>query len=138
MASTIRNAANYPLFAIGGTTPDVSGAMQDYYQQLTFELLTKTAIGFQAVENTLPIIFRGVIQPFSERQLALLPVGERAWSHFMLHSDPVLTLQVDDIVLWKGKQTRVAGRTDNALYGYVKYHLVQDWTGSDPVIGVNP
>lgn len=136
--STISNAANRPLFAKSGTTPDVSGALQDYYQNLVFEPLTKTVTGFQVVENTIPIEFRGVIQPFNQRQLLLKPEGQRAWTWFMLHSDPVLTLNVDDIVLWNGKQTRVMARQDNALYGFIVYHLVQDWTGSDPTVGFGP
>lgn len=130
--STINNAANQPLFAKAGTVPDVSGAMQDYYQPIVFEPVAKQVTGFQVVETPNPINFRGLIQPFTDRQLYLKPEGQRAWSWFWLHSDPVLTLQVDDVVIWKGKQTRVMSRKDNFLYGYVEYHLVQDWTGAGP------
>lgn len=130
--STIANGSERPLFSIAGTTPDVSGALQDYYQSLVFEPISKSVNGFQVVEIGNPINFRGVIQPFTVRQLLLRPEGERAWSWFWLHSDPVLTLQVDDVVNWNGKQTRVMGRKDFRLYGYVEYQLVQDWTGAGP------
>lgn len=132
MPGTINNAANQLLFAKAGTTPDVSGALQDYYQAMVFEPLVKTVVGFQALEVPNPINFRGVIQPFTGRQLMLKPEGQRAWTWFLLHSDPVLTLQVDDVVLWNGKQTRVMARKDYGLYGYVVYELCQDWTGSGP------
>jgi hypothetical protein len=130
--NTIANACNRPLFEENGTVPDVSGALQDYFQPMVFEPLVKTAVGFQAVENATPINFRGTIQPFNQRQLMLKPEGERAWTWFTLHSDPVLTLQVDDVVKYLGKQTRVMGRKNFSLYGYVEYEIVQDWTGSGP------
>lgn len=126
--ATIANGANSPLFAKNGSVPDVSGAMQDYYQQITFEPIVKTVVGFQNVETTTPISFRGTWQPFTERQLLMKPEGQRAWTWFWMHSDPVLTLQVDDIGVWNGKPTRVMARKDYGLYGYVEYHLVQDWT----------
>lgn len=129
---TIANAKNLPLFAKNGSTPDVSGALQDYYQDLTFTLLTKTVQGFQVVESANPIEFRGTIQPYSARQLMMKPEGQRAWTWYYMHSDPVVTLQVDDVVLWNGKQTRVMSRKDFGLYGYCEYSLVQDWTGSGP------
>lgn len=130
--SKIANACDLPLFAKAGTVPDVSGALQDYFQFMVFEPLEKTVTGFQVIETPNPINFRGVIYPLTERQLFLKPEGQRAWSWFLLHSDPTLTLQVDDVVLWKGKQTRVMARKDFALYGYVEYHLAQDWTGAGP------
>jgi hypothetical protein len=128
----ISNAANRPLFDKSGSVPDVSGAMQDYFQTMIFTPLVKTVSGFQAVETGSPIIFQGVIQPFTERQLLLKPEGQRAWSWLWLHADPVLTLEVDDVVLFKGIQTRVMSRKDYELYGYVEYHLVQDWQGAGP------
>ncbi len=130
--SRISNAANRPLFDKSGTIPDVSGGLQDYFQPMQFIPVAKTVAGFQALEIPDPINFQGTWQPFTERQLLLRPEGQRAWSWFTLHADPVLTLQVDDVVLWNGKQTRVMGRTDYGLYGYVEYKLVQDYTGAGP------
>ena len=130
--SPIPNAANRPLFDRAGSVPDVSGALFDYFQTMIFTPVTKTVTGFQAVETGNPIVFQGVIQPFTERQLFLKPEGERAWTWLWLHADPVLTLNVDDVVLFKGIQTRVMARKDYALYGYVEYQLVQDWQGAGP------
>lgn len=130
--STLANAANKPLFDKSGSVPDVSGALQDYYQPMVFTPVAKIVEGFQVAEVGNPINFRGVIQPFTGRQLLLKPEGQRAWTWFDLHSDPVLTLKVDDVVLWNGKQTRVMFISNNTLYGFVNYHLVQDWTGAGP------
>lgn len=130
--NTIPNGSNKPLNFQQGTVPDVSGALKDYFQTITFSQVTKTVVGFQLDEAASPIVFQGIIQPFSPRQLMLRPEGQRAWTWFDLYADPVLTLQVDDVVIWLGKQTRVMARKDYALYNYVNYQLVQDWTGSGP------
>lgn len=129
---TINNAANQPLFQKAGTVPDVSGALQDYFQAMVFTLVRKLVVGFQALETPLPINFRGVVQPATDRQLLLKPEGQRAWTWFTLHSDPTLTLQVDDVVEWLGKQTRIMSRKDFMLYGYIEYTMVQDWIGAGP------
>ena len=130
--SKIFNAASKPLFDKSGTVPDVSGALQDYYQPMQFTTVSKAVQGFQVAETPTPINFQGTIQPFTDRQLFFKPEGQRAWSWYWLHADSSLSLNVDDIVLWKGKQTRVMSRKEYELYGYVEYHLVQDWTGSGP------
>lgn len=130
--STIPNACNRPINFGQGTVPDVSGALKDYFQPTTFTILVKSVVAFQNVETPTNVTFQGTIQPFTERQLLLKPEGQRAWTWFLLHADPVLTLKVDDVVYWNSKQTRVMSRKDFAMYGYVEYHLVQDWTGSGP------
>lgn len=132
MASTIPNAANTPLNVRTGTIPDVSGAMRDWYQPMIFGQVTKTIEGFQVIETMVETTFQGVVQPLSPRRLALKPEGQRAWTWLMLHAEPVLSLEVDEVVVYLGVQTRVMAKEDYAIYGYVYYELVQDWTGSGP------
>lgn len=132
MTNTIANGANTPLNVRTGSIPNVGGAMRDWFQPLVFTPITKTVSAFQVVEIGTPVNFMGVIQPLTERQLMQKPEGQRAWTWFLVHADPVLTLQVDDVGVFLGKQTRVMSRKDYALYGFVEYHWVQDWTGSGP------
>ncbi len=132
MANIIPNAANKPLFQKSGTLPDVSGALKDYFQTIVFESVTKSVTAFQVMEVGAPIIFQGLIQPFTERRLMLLQEGQRAWTWYLMHADPVLTLEVDDVAIWNSKQTRVMSRKDYGLYGFVEYTLIQDWNGSGP------
>lgn len=129
---TIANGANRPLNVQTGTIPNVGGAMLDWFQPMVFTLVAKEVDGFQVVETSTDISFHGVIQPLRLRDLALKPEGQRAWTWLWLHSDPSLTLQVDEVVLYLGVQTRVMGRKDYGIYGFVEYELVQDWTGSGP------
>lgn len=130
--STIFNAANRPLNQVTGTVPDVSGAMTDWFQPMVFTQVTKETKGFQLIETATSINFRGVIQPLSGRRLELKPEGQRAWTWLLLHADPSLTLEVDEVVTFNGVQTRVMSQKDYRLYGYVEYELVQDWTGAGP------
>lgn len=135
---TIPNGANTPLNAQAGTVPNLSGALLDYFQPMVFTRVTKTVGAFQAIESAEEINFRGVIQPLTDRALQLKPEGQRAWTWLMLHAQPVLTLDVDEVVNYLGVQTRVMARKDYTLYGYVQYELVQDWTGSGPYPGATP
>ncbi len=129
---TIVNGANTPLNQTRGTVPDVSGALKDYFQLMVFKPLVKTVSGFQAVETAMPVSFWGTIQPFSARQLMLKPEGQRAWSWWLVHAEPGVVLEVDDVVSYLSKQYRVMARNDQSLYGYLEFHLVQDYTGSGP------
>lgn len=130
--STIINAANISINQQNTSVPDVSGALQNYFQKMTFVLLQKTVNGFQAVEDSLPIEFWATLQPFTPRQLMLKPEGQRAWTWFTLHAEPGVVLKVDDVVQYLDKQFRVMAQTDFRLYGYVLFELVQDWTGAGP------
>lgn len=106
--------------------------MTDRFQPMVFTPVVKMTSAFQVIETGTPINFRGNIQPLSPRRLELKPEGQRAWTWLQLHSDPVLKLEVDDVVLYLGVQTRVMNKTDYRLYGFVYYEVVQDWTGAGP------
>lgn len=135
--NTIANACNVPLNEQQGTIPNMGGALLDYMQSMTFTRVVKETVGFRLVETATDITFWGVIQPLTERQLMLKPEGQRAWTWFKLYAqaqpnDALLTLNVDEVVTWLGRQTRVMGRTYYGIYSYVEYSLVQDWIGQGP------
>lgn len=132
--STIANGKNTPLNVKTGTVPDVGGALTDWFQPMVFERVTKETVGFQVIETGVETAFRGVIQPFTNRDLQLKPEGQRAWSWFWLHAEPQLALNVDEVVTYLGVQTRVMARKDYTIYGYIVYELVQDWTGAGPTL----
>lgn len=124
---TIFNARNRSIKEVSGTVPDVSGALMDRMQDLVFTRITKETVGFQVVETQKPCPFRGNIQPLSARRLEQKPEGERGWTWFLVHAEPVLRLDVDEIIVYQGKPTRVMARKDYALFGFIEYELVQDW-----------
>lgn len=130
--ATIQNGSNIPLTFQQGTVPNMGDALLNWFQTMVFTQIVKTVVGFEVLETPTNTTFRGVLQPFTGRQLALLPEGQRAWNWQTLHSQPVLKLMVDDVVTWQNRQVRVMSRKDYSLYSYVEYTLVLDWTGSGP------
>lgn len=134
---TLGNAKNIPLNLQTGSIPNMGVSLLDWFQYITFGQVTKVVEGFQVKETVTDVSFWGIIQPLTERQLILKPEGQRAWTWFDLYvqaspAGAVISLNVDDVVIWNQKQTRVMGRKDYALYGFTEMSLVQDWTNSGP------
>jgi hypothetical protein len=132
VTGTIINAANLPLSYKQGSVPDVSGSLKDRFQLMSFEQVTKTVANGFVTETSTPISFWGTFYPFSGRQLMLKPEGQRAWSWYTIIAEPGVILQVDDVLIWNGVQTRVMFRGNWTLYGFYEYHVVQDFTGAGP------
>lgn len=128
----IANGKNTPLNQRMGSFPDVSGALSDWFQKMTFGIVTKTVTGFQVVETVEEIFFEGVWQPLREQALFLKPEGQRDWEWFQLHATPVLDLANDSIINYLGVQYRILFRKDYKLNGYIEYHLINDYTGAGP------
>lgn len=132
---TIQNGTNVPLGFQMGTVPNMMECLTDYMQNLTFEQLTTTVVGFESSQTPVTTNFFGLFMPFTPRELALLPEGQRSWTFYHLYTILPLTLNTDDVVIFpqlNNKQTRVMFRNDYALYSFLEYRLAQDWTGSGP------
>lgn len=128
----INNAKDVPLNANTGTLPDMADTLMDWFQPLTFGLITKTVVDFQLVETVVDINFHGIIQPLSGKQIAMKPEGQRQWNWIMVHSDLKLSLQIDDVVIFLGEQYRVQNKKNYSLYKYQYYELVEDFLQSGP------
>ncbi len=133
MAGTIINAKNIPLSQQNTYVPDVSGAVQNYFQLMNFTTLVKTVVNFQVVETPTVTNFWGAIFPFSDNQLRMLPEGQRTqWQYFIMYAEPAVIMKPDDVVNYLNVQYRVLSRRDYKLYGVMEYVLITDWTGSGP------
>lgn len=132
MSIPISNASSRLLTETSGTLPDVSGALLDYFQAMTFVHVGKVVDEFIVTETPTDIDFQGVIQPFGARQLAMKPEGQRAWKWWMLHAQPGITLEPDEVVSYQGTQYRVRSQNDYGLYSYVSYELTEDYSGAGP------
>jgi hypothetical protein len=73
-----------------------------------------------------------VWQVLTDKKLMMKPEGQQAWDWFMVHSQPQLNLEVDNVIIYRSKQYRVMAKKDYSLYGYIEYHLVDDYTASGP------
>lgn len=128
----IGNAKDIKLNQNSGTMPDVSDALLDWFQKMTFTTVVKTIVDFQVVETPTDVDFIGVWQPFGPRQLQMLPEGERQWKWFTCHSQIQLPLTPDQVITYLDTQYRVKDVLDYSLNGYYEYHLVEDYEGSGP------
>jgi hypothetical protein len=126
--------ANMPLNQINSNLPNMENALISWYVPMVFEVVTKETIGGRVVETTTPVNFHGVMQPLTTAKLMLRPEGQRTWKWFLMHCDTSLKLNTDDVVIYKGVQTRVMGVKDYSDYGYLEYELCQDWTGVGPSV----
>lgn len=132
MGIPIFNAADVTLDQNTGTLPNMGDALLNWFQPMTFSVVTKTVSGFDVVETKADVSFQGVWQPLSANQLQLKPEGQRSWQWFRVHASPGLSLINDDVVTYQGIQYRVMAKYDFLIYGFNEYHLVNDYTGSGP------
>lgn len=121
----IKNGKDTLLNQSTGTLPDLSGAMRDWFQKMTFAVITKTIVNFRAVEVEVRTAFQGVMQPASPEQIQLKPEGQRAWIWHTLHAETSLILEIDGKVIYLGLEYRVMSKSDFSKYGYVQYDLVE-------------
>lgn len=132
MGIPIQNAKDKLLTQNTGTMPNVSGAIQNWFQPMTFVVVEKAVEGFQNVETPTNIDFLGVWQPMTAQQLSMKPEGQRKWKWFTVHTQPGVPLDPDDVVTYLGTQYRVMQKLDYTLDGYIEYHLIDDYEGSGP------
>ena len=123
----IKNGKDTKLNESTGTLPDVSGAMLGWFQKMTVEIICKTIINFRVVETLRTVNFSGVIQPFTDQQINMMPIGQRAWRWYTLHAETSLDLKIDDVMLYSDVKYRVQSKANYNKYGYVKYNLVEDF-----------
>jgi len=129
----IPNAKNIPLNALQGTVPDVSGALMDRFQQMTFGQIGKVINQiFQVQETVTNFSFLGNWQAAQPTNLEIMARGERSWTYWTVHTLSVLPLQTDDVITYLGTQYRVMSKTDFTLNGFVEYRFISDYSGSGP------
>lgn len=114
---------------MSATLPTMFDTVLDYLQPMVFENVLKSQVGFQTQETAVETNFQGVWQPFTAQQLRMKPEGQRAWKWFQLHAHPQLILNPDDIVKFQNQNYRVMTKQDYSQYGFVEYHLTNDYTG---------
>lgn len=124
----IQNGKDTLLTANPGTLPNMQNAIADWFQTMTFQKVVKTTVNFVLVEALTTFSAMGVRQPFTPQQLLMKPIGQRQWKWETLHCYPDLILDPDEIVLFLGTKYRVMQKLDWKEYGYLEYHLVEDYT----------
>lgn len=123
----IKNGSEVSLIENPGTLPNMESTLLDWFQKLTFTQVEKNTIDFKLVEVETSYDFMGVRQPFTVQQLMMKPEGQRKWKWEMIHALPDLVLEPDEIITFLDQNYRVDQKLDYKEYGYVEYHIVQDY-----------
>ena len=129
MSTPITNAASILLDEITGTLPNMSGTLVNYFQNLEFNVITKTVVNFKLIETKTTVAFRGVVEAITGQQLMIKPEGQRNWTWINVWALPNLVLKPDDIFEYKGVRYRVMKRNDWRAYGYVQYDCCEQYEG---------
>lgn len=80
-----------------------------------------------SIETQIPIIFQGVIQPLSPKQLTIKPEGERAWEWLQIHTATQLALNTGDRIKYNTKLFKVMAQNNYSLNNYYEYHIAEDF-----------
>lgn len=121
----IVNGKDIPFASSFNTLPDVSDVLPDWFQDMTFQVVTKDLEDYEVVENLTTITTQGVRQPMSAQRIAIKPEGQRAWKWETIHCLPDVKLNIDDIIIFDGVKYRVMNRWNWAEYGYLEYEICQ-------------
>ena len=124
----ILNARDRNADILSSGLPDVSAGVEHFFQPITVDLVVKTQTDGYTEEEKKRYKTQGTVQPFSAKELKILPEGQRGWKWTMLHCLPGLCLDLDDIVIIRGVRSRVMGSKDFSEYGYKEYHLAEGYT----------
>lgn len=122
----IGNARDLPIDDVP-STPSVASTLLGWFKRLELIQIVKTVVDYKTVEVEKPLVTSGIIQPFTEEDLSILPEGERSWRWHMIHATPDLALATDDVVEFGGEKSRVMGKLDYSDQGFVQYRVVNDY-----------
>lgn len=108
--------------------PQMDTTLTGWEVPLTLIKLTQSIYEGDLVTSQTTYKFQGVWQPFSMQQLALLPEGQRSWSHYWLHvKSSQLDLKTADKFIFENHRYKVVELKDYHLNGFIEYHVVLDY-----------
>lgn len=112
--------------------PRMDMVMNGWMQNITLGIIT-TVISPETgkvLETTRWINTAGVLQPYTDEDLKILPEGDRSWIWQKLHALPSLALFTNDKIVLPDGKYRVVSKRDYTLYGYIEYSLQGDYAAS--------
>lgn len=106
--------------------PNMSSTITSWSQKLVIKKITKELIDYKIEETESTISIDGVMQPLDPQKLEMKAEGQRAWAWQMLHT--TYNFAMDDKLLFLNVPYRVLEKINYSQYGYIEYHLAQDYT----------
>lgn len=123
----IHNACDQSLDQNRSALPNVATALDGWMQQIQFIKLSKNIVNHEVVEYEDKICLMAVRQPMNAQTLELKPEGQRQWKWETIHALPDVELMPDDRIKFDNSKYRVMEKLDFTEYGYIEYHIVQDY-----------
>jgi len=123
----ITNANSRSLDQMTPTLPNMEATISDWFQNLTFTIVKKETINFEVVETRTNIQFEGIVQFQNHQNLDISPTGQRKWKQMSVWATPDLTLNPDDIFIYKETPFRVMHKNDWSAYGYNSFECIEDF-----------
>ena len=109
--------------------PQMGHVLDGWEVPLTLVKIIQDVSDGELVYSEIRYNFMGVWQPLRDEQLALLPEGQRSWSHYLIHcKSGELNLETGDKIIFRNKMFKVLEKKDYTLNGYVEYHIIADYT----------
>lgn len=131
----INNASDKPLGF--SSTPNVESALSGWMRKIYVAKLTKTIVNFRVQETRTVYEVFAVRQPFTTKQLAIKPEGQRAWQWDTLHvKSNDVEFCLDDQIFIDDKKFRVMQKFEWNDRGYIEYQIVEDW-GQNLNLGIS-
>jgi hypothetical protein len=123
----ITNAKDNLLNTSYGNLPNLQNPIIKWFLNIDFIRITKSIVDGEVSEVENLETFKGVIQNLDSKQLQIKPEAQRAWGWKMIHALPSLVLNVDDKIKYNDVKYRVMNIRDFREYGYIEYHIVEDY-----------
>lgn len=108
--------------------PNMATTLTGWEVPLTLVKITQNVIDGDLVTTEKEIKFKGVWQPLSNEDLALLPTGQRSWENVWIHAKSgQLNLETADKVIFRTRRYKITAKKDYGLNGFVEYMLIRDF-----------
>ena len=123
----IDNAKDKKMSVLTTGQPDLSWAVDGWFEPIVFfHMQTQLIDGF-AREIPVPIRTQGTIQPMSQTLVNAKPEGMRSWRWLTIHCMPDVILKPNDKISVDGVGYRVKGIWDYRRNGFFIYDCGEDF-----------
>lgn len=128
MIAKIQNAKDRKIGENVGAMPYLAQAIQQIMQPIQVGIIKS-----QMINGYNQTVIEKYIQALAVRiqnpnHLVMTKTGERIWVSMDIYFTKDVTLQADDLFIYKKKQYRVIVTEDWSDYGYNKYSVIEDYT----------
>ena len=109
--------------------PNMKRTMRGWTERLSVKKITQSIVNFQKVETVDESVITGNLQPMKPETIDRKPEEQRGWIWWSLIQTGGAQLDLDEKAEIDGTPFRVEAKTNWSRSGFIKYELVEDWTG---------